>query len=154
MHESMKEEEKKKIAKDKKWRQRIYGSRRLLKNHIRSMERRLAVEIGSLRGSNTFTKMNYYPINGAMEWFITWKVKISNLPEIMWCDGVEDLQLSIEGKLVKISAKLRIGPESDVRKIYPSQVNGVLYFDRNKKNFKRYKIDIDYGEKVYVLQKI
>src|SRR5688572_30478566 len=90
VHESMKDKEEKKIEKNKKWRQRIYTSRRLLKNHIRRMERQLAVEIGSVKGGNVFTKMNYYPINSAMEWIITWKIKISNFPEIMWCDGIED----------------------------------------------------------------
>src|SRR5262245_58874098 len=74
---------------------KLYTNRRALKKMIRSQEKRFAMSLTKLDKPPEDKALSFESV---MEWFLTWRLKLADFPETMWCDGVQDLELTREGK--------------------------------------------------------
>ncbi|MBU2714457.1 hypothetical protein [Zooshikella harenae] len=134
--------------------EKLYTSRRLLKKAIRKQESRLAFKLSNIDHYSKANPKNINSIENALEWFLTWRLKLSDYSEIMWCDGVEKLELEkLAPKKWKFSAVAWIGPESNIDIINKCNVLGSLLLNRNGTGIKSYFIDIDDNGKKYTAKK-
>jgi len=89
-------------------------------------------------------------IESDLEWFLTWRLKLEDLPSVMWCDGVRDLALRPAGGLsYEIEAKAWIGPESDVNVLSLCRLRGTVRLDPDHDRLSSYRLRIDYEGQVY-----
>ena len=91
-------------------------------------------------------------IENTLEWFITWRIKLIDLNNTMWCDGVSNLDITIDNNSeVSIYASIRIGPENDVSKIYTGILQGWFRLKDGQKVIKHYDIAASVNEKTYAM---
>ena len=64
----------------------IYASEESLKAHVRKMEERF---VRSMKEPDQEEAPRELESN--LEWFLTWRLKLTGPPTVMWCDGVLDL---------------------------------------------------------------
>jgi hypothetical protein len=128
---------------------KIYSSRRLKNKMIRRMEGNLANIVTEFYGNTNHAQKNRQQIESALEWFMTWRIKLSAYKEPMWCDGIQNLDITSSGRGVfHIKGQVIIGPESNVRHLYKCPLSGTLSLSRNFKTINKYRIElVDNGEK-------
>jgi hypothetical protein len=87
-----------------------------------------------------------------LEWFLTWRLKLADVPTVMWCDGVMDLALHQKEKLTyEVRARAYIGPESDTT--YPTlrAFSGTIVLDETAGRLSSYALNIASDEEVFVI---
>jgi hypothetical protein len=108
------------------------------------MERRVASSLNTSKRA----------FESSLEWLITWKIKQSASDEVMWCDGVFDLEISqVTRSSFTIKSSVYIGPESNVKIIKTGRLAGTFTLSSHRKRLKRYNFTITEGNHVYVLSK-
>ena len=118
----------------------IYASEESLKAHVLQMEERFVRSIKEPSQEDSPRELE-----SNLEWFLTWRLKLTGQPTVMWCDGVLDLCIEQRGEHeFQLSARAYIGPESNVN--YPPlcDVNGTIELDPKSDRLKRYSLNIDY----------
>jgi hypothetical protein len=124
-----------------------------MKKMILKHENRLASSLNNLQNSAP-TIEEIGPIQVDMEWFLTWRLKLADFPETMWCDGVQDLQLSQkENRFYRVQARIWIGPERDVSIEYLCELVGTIMLSQNRRRLKSYRLEIDDRGRRYWLRK-
>ena len=133
---------------------KIYRSRRLLKKIIRGQERRLAYRLANKERYLKAHPRNSHSIENAFEWFLTWRLKLTNHTEQLWCDGVEELKLvQVCPKTFEFEAMVRVGPEGPSFDINICRATGTLLLDRNDKELKGYYLEIQDIDQRYIARK-
>ena len=132
---------------------KLYSKRRAMKKMIRKQESRLATSLNDLQKSAP-TIEDVGRIESDMEWFLTWRLKLADFPETIWCDGVQDLQLSRNSnRTYYMQARIWIGPERDVRIEYLCDVIGTVTLSQNRRRLKSYQLEIQDKGRSYWLRK-
>lgn len=118
---------------------------------IRKQEYRLARNLDKLRKKAAIAEDVSLELD--MEWFLTWRLKLTDFPERMWCDGVEDLQLTRkDDRSYSMQAKIWIGPEH-VSIEYLCDLFGTITLSQNRQRLKGYWLEIQDKGKTYLLRK-
>lgn len=129
----------------------IYASEESLKAHVRKMEARF---VKSMKEPDQEESPRELESN--LEWFLTWRLKLTGPPTVMWCDGVLDLCIEQLGEHdFELSARGYIGPESDVD--YPPlcDVYGTIELNPEDDQLKRYSLNIEYeGQEFTITESI
>ena len=118
----------------------IYASEESLKAHVRKMEERF---VRSMKEPDQEESPGELESN--LEWFLTWRLKLTGPPTVMWCDGVLDLCIEQRREHeFELSARAYIGPESKVD--YPPlcDVYGTIELNPKDDQLKRYSLNIEY----------
>src|SRR5438034_42673 len=120
---------------------KLYSNRRAMKKMIRKQEYRLARILDKLRKKAATAEDVSLELD--MEWFLTWRLKLTDFPERMWCDGVEDLRLTRkDDRSYSMQAKIWIGPEHDVNVEYLCDLFGTITLSQNRQRLKGYWLEI------------
>jgi hypothetical protein len=86
----------------------------------------------------------------ALEWFITWRIKLVSPENPFWCDGVTDLNVTVDDdKAISVTATIRIGPETDVMNIYEGILQGIFHLNDNKNELAAYDILVSENGRTY-----
>ncbi|PCI44538.1 MAG: hypothetical protein COB51_10085 [Moraxellaceae bacterium] len=121
---------------------------------IRAHENTLAHRFSNLERYSGAHPRNSASVEKALEWFLTWRLKLSSYPELMWCDSVEELKLRpLSPKVFQLQAMIRLGPESNVNIIRKCHAVGTFTLDRNGRGFKRYDLEVIDSGNSYALRK-
>ena len=87
-----------------------------IESSVELMEARLAKNMILFLNAG---KYSIGKIQNDLEWFVTWRIKLVDLKNRMWCDGIDELRISKIGhNVVRVKAVASIGPESDVSLIF------------------------------------
>jgi hypothetical protein len=129
----------------------LNSNREAMRQHVLKMESRVARCIaGHVHHSARPTDVGISEIESELEWFLTWRLKLEDLPSVMWCDGVQDLAITQAGGLsYEIEAKAWIGPESDVNVLSLCRLRGMVRLEPNNDRLSSYKLCIDYEGQAY-----
>ena len=65
---------------------KLYSNRRAMKKMIRKQENRLARNLDKSHKQPANAE-GLPPLELDVEWFLTWRLKLADFPETMWCDG-------------------------------------------------------------------
>ena len=131
---------------------KLYSNRRAMKKMIRKQENRLARNLEKSRKRAASDQDVSVELD--MEWFLTWRLKLTDFPETMWCDGVEELQLTRKDlRSYSMQAKIWIGPEHDVNIEYLCDLIGTIMLSQNRQRLKSYRLTIWDKGKAYLLRK-
>ncbi len=88
------------------------------------------------------------------EWFLTWRVKLTRFPHIIWCDGVEIAKLRNCGELTfYVEAKIWLGPESNVSIEFLCEMKGTITLNKKFDELEEYKLAIIYEDQEYLICK-
>lgn len=123
--------------------EKIYASKRLTNKMIRAHEQTLAHRIFNKEKYALVHPRNSNSIENAFEWFLSWRLKRSDYPDILWCDGAEDINITWQSQRdFSFTAKVRVGSENDVSVINECQAKGTFKLTRNCNGFKSYRISV------------
>ncbi|MET0123767.1 MAG: hypothetical protein ABW124_22275 [Candidatus Thiodiazotropha sp. 6PLUC9] len=89
----------------------------------------------------------------ALEWFITWRIKLVTPSNPFWCDGVTDLNVTVDNdEIISVTASIRIGPESDVMNIYKGELQGTFHVKENNSELVAYDILVSENGRTYEMR--
>lgn len=132
---------------------KLYSNRRAMKRMVLKQEEPLAHSLDNLPKSAA-DETSLFELKSNMEWFLTWRLKLADFPETMWCDGVQDLRLTWEGRRsCRIFAKIWIGPERDTKIMYLTELSGTITLSQNRRGLKGYRLEVQDGGRTYWLRK-
>jgi len=116
---------------------------------VEEMESKLQYSALSYLGQTTQRALSFETI---LEWFFTWRIKLEDLHNTHWCDGVFDLSVVKEGRN-KISFKgmAYIGPENDISEIHESKFGGTIIINLKAINIEAYSFTIDMNNRIFNL---
>jgi len=66
-----------------------------IKLGIEQMESRLTSNLANFLASD---EISLDSLSSDLEWFLTWRMKLGDLDNRMWCNGVIDLEISKSGR--------------------------------------------------------
>ena len=134
--------------------EKLYSNRQAMKRRIRRQEKQFARSLAK-HDCSSGTTDSVSDIEIDMEWFLTWRVKLMDFPETMWCDGVQDLQLTARTNvLYYLQAKIWIGPERDVNTKYLCDIDGTIELSQNRQYLKNYDLKIQDDGTSYFARKV
>jgi hypothetical protein len=119
--------------------------------NIREMERRVVRSIKAIIKAGSFLQdvELIRELERNLEWFLTWRLKLADVPTLMWCDGVIDLALHQKGRLTyEIKARAYIGPESDTAPTLRAMV-GTIVLDETSDRLRSYVFNIASEEETF-----
>lgn len=88
----------------------------------------------------------------ALEWFITWSVKLEDLDDRMWCDGVSNLDVTIDNdNELSVYATVYLGPESDVSTIYKGILQGWFKLVVEQEKIDSFDLAVSVNDKTYTM---
>lgn len=88
----------------------------------------------------------------ALEWFITWRIKLENLDYRMWCDGVSNLDVTIDNDSeLSVYATVYLGPESDVSTIYKGILQGWFKLVVEQGKIDSFDLAVSVNDKTYTM---
>ena len=132
-----------------------YPNFRTVKSWIRDLEAAVAksfadINFDDLASDNS--KIRQLEID--FEWFLTWRVKLTRFPHLVWCDGVEIIELKHYDKLTYIvEAKIWLGPESNVNIEFLCEMKGVITFNKKFDALEDYKFEVAYEKQKFLICK-
>jgi hypothetical protein len=92
-------------------------------------------------------------VETALEWFITWRIKLVSPDNPFWCDGVTDLNVSVDDdETISVAASIQIGPESDVMNIYEGVLQGIFHLNDNRNELAAYDIFVSENGRTYEMR--
>ncbi|HSE24900.1 MAG TPA: hypothetical protein VLB68_24785 [Pyrinomonadaceae bacterium] len=124
-----------------------------LHENIRAMERRVVRSTRAIIKAGSFLQdvELIRELERDLEWFLTWRLKLADVPTVMWCDGVIDLALHRKGKLTyEIKARAYIGPESDTAATLRTMV-GTIVLDETSDRLRSYALNIASEEEAFYI---
>ena len=132
---------------------KLYSNRRAMKKMVLRQEPRLARCLDSWHESAA-DDGGCSRLESEMEWFLTWRLKLADFPETMWCDGVQVVRLTREGgRSFRIQARIWIGPERDVSIEYLRDLAGTITLSQNRRRLKSYRLEIRDNGRTFWLRK-
>jgi hypothetical protein len=88
------------------------------------------------------------------EWFLTWRVKLTRFPHLVWCDGVEIAELKhFDEQTYYIEAKIWLGPESNVNIEFLCEMKGFITLNKKFDELADYIFEISYEKQKYLICK-
>jgi hypothetical protein len=136
---------------------KLYSNKREMKKVIRKQEAQLAKSFAELEleGISPSVELtNIGSLEGAMEWFLTWRLKLGHYPYIMWCDGVQDLLVTPVGRRsYYVEAEVWIGPEADTNVERLCGLKGTITLNQRLNKLRSYRLYIADEERMYVANK-
>ena len=124
----------------------IYASEEKLRQAVRNMEARFVRSFKTAMKSETLDSDTLDELQSNLEWFLTWRLKLSGTPVPMWCDGFKDLEIvDLDSSTYQLRGLGWVGPETDVSpKLCP--VSGTVVLEPTVNALKSYSISIAYDD--------
>ena len=118
---------------------------------IMEMEAMIASRVGNYL---KYGKIDLKSFSSELEWFLTWRIKLEDLSNRMWCDGVFDLKIKKLGRhAIDIAGMAYIGPESNAGILYKSAISGKFKLSKNNKFIENYVVQVNANDRLYDLSK-
>jgi len=118
---------------------------------IEHVEQRL---IQKVRSASSRDEIRLCDLSSELEWLITWSIKLEDLENRMWCDGVTDLQLFLLDKhSLNLKGNAFIGPEIDTNILYKCSLEGQISFSKTYEIITSYSFTVNLNGKIYKIQK-
>lgn len=118
---------------------------------IEKMEGRLTSQIGLYLSVG---ELSLSKLSSNLEWFLTWRIKLEDLENTMWCDGVIELEVSKSGRnSINLKGRAYFGPESDVTIIHKCNLEGKIYLSKKHDFIESYIFNTDVNGKNYEIAK-
>jgi|GEM_PF-4315337 len=122
-----------------------------INSSIEKMEERLTSQIGYYLSND---KLSLNKLASNLEWFLTWRIKLEDLEDRMWCDGVIDLEVSKSGEhSINLRGRAYFGPESDVMIIHKCSLEGLIDLSTKHDFIQSYNFKTDVNGKSYEIVK-
>jgi len=122
-----------------------------LNSGILEMEAMIASRVGDYLKCG---KIDLKSFSSELEWFLTWRIKLEDLSNRMWCDGVFDLKIKKLGRhAIDITGMAYIGPESNAGILYESAINGKFKLSKNNRFIEDYEVQANVNDRLYVILK-
>ena len=122
-----------------------------INSSIEEMEGRLAFQIGKYLSGGDISLSR---LSSSLEWFFTWRIKLEDLENTMWCDGVIDLEIFKSGRhSINLRGQAYIGPESDVMTIYKCSLEGKIDLSKKHDFIESYNIRTNVNGRTYEIIK-
>ncbi|MCW8879755.1 MAG: hypothetical protein OQJ89_14870 [Kangiellaceae bacterium] len=122
-----------------------------INSSIEKMEERLTSQIGQYF---TDDKLTLSKLASSLEWFLTWRIKLEDLEDRMWCDGVIELEVIKSGNnSINLRGRVYIGPESDVRTIYKCKLEGRIVLSQKYDFLESYNFKTNVNGRIYEIVK-
>ncbi|PWK45332.1 hypothetical protein [Pleionea mediterranea] len=122
-----------------------------INSSIEKMVERLTSQIGHYLSDD---KLSLSKLASNLEWFLTWRIKLEDLEDRMWCDGVIDLEVSKSGRhSINLKGRAYVGPESDVMTIYKCSLEGQIELSTKHDFIEYYNFKADVNGKLFEIVK-
>ena len=119
---------------------------------IEDMEQRLLLSTQSHLKDNTKHSVSFQAV---LEWFFTWRIKLEDLENTHWCDGVRNLFINKVGEQsLSLEGIAYIGPEKDVQVIHKSPFSGTVTLDEQGNVIRSYDFTINMNERTFQINKL
>ena len=101
-----------------------------------------------------YGKIDLKSFSSELEWFLTWRIKLEDLSNRMWCDGVFDLKTKKLGiHSIDITGMAYIGSESNAGILYKSAISGRFKLSKNNKFIENYEVQVNVNDRLYDISK-
>lgn len=118
-----------------------------IKESVEEMESKLRDSALLYLGKSTQSALSFETI---LEWFFTWRIKMEDLKNTHWCDGVFDLSVVKEGKnQINFKGKAYIGPENNIDEIHESKFVGTITINLKTKDIEAYCFTLDVNNRIF-----
>lgn len=88
-----------------------------------------------------------------LEWFFTWRIKLEDLENAFWCDGVFDLTVAHGGKnCLEFEGMAYVGPESNIEEIYKSKFTGSITLNKKRKSIENYDFSLHVNNRIFCIK--
>jgi len=114
-----------------------------MKKEIRRQERIFAIFIvRSMQSDGVVGDDQAQRLETALEYFLTWRLKLGCGPQLLWCDGTSAVQLNaLSPNEYCIEGKARIGPEGgNAEDLFPVDFLGTIRIDASRSSLKAYHL--------------
>ncbi|WP_196159772.1 hypothetical protein [Reinekea sp. G2M2-21] len=139
---------------DKKYFASLYASKRRLKNRVLWHERFVASAVAEyleIYGTKPKRKPR---LSSNLEWLLTWKLKTTLCPILMWCDGLENIKVKRIGKYrMAFRSEIWIGPEDGSGITSKGTITGEIEVRHTGKQLKNYAMVIQHENCTYEAKK-
>ena len=125
-----------------------------LRENVRVMEKRVVKSTKAIINAGLFLHNIelLHELESDLEWFLTWRLKLADVPIVMWCDGVSVLTLHCKEHLTyEITARAYVGPESGDSKTTLCPLAGTIVLDQTNDLLRSYALRIGSGEEAFVI---
>lgn len=118
-----------------------------INSSIEKMEGRLTSQIGDYLSGG---QLSLSELCSNLEWFLTWRIKLEDLENTMWCDGVFELKVSRLGRSsINLGGRAYFGPESDVTIIHKCNLEGSITLSSKLDFIESYNFKTNVNGKVF-----
>ncbi len=139
---------------DKEYFEKLYSSKRRLKNRVLWHEGFVAFAVAEYLQLRHLKPKRKPRLSSDLEWLLTWKLKTGICPQIMWCDGVQHLKIKRLNKYkIGLKSEVWIGPENGSGNTTLGTMHGEIEVKHTGKALKSYSINIEHENNKYQAKK-